>query len=598
MSNLEKGTDTILQIQQILSRQCPKHNEYPLDLLYITNKSNQHEICYMCFQSQPIKKEEIINIRQILFAKEDSVLQNYPPLENENLYNQLINIFNEQMILDQSIIKIQQFFKETEEKIISIIKKLQSDMENKIDNIKNLKKQLVETYNSISQKTELKNYFQNNNNNDNSTLHELIAKKFDELPENTKKIKELIDQFNTFKRPVNFDGPVQIEESVISLMNEIDFFSDFNAEKYSQIILQQDLNDNHKYQLLNTKQQKKTNVDYLLDLIKNKTNYCNNLSYDEIQKLLKKYSLLLNQVELKQPIYDEIKRNRFINLTDQQLERVRLISEKIISIDKLYEENETWSSIKEDSVLSDKSPLNCQTYYLQATIQPNSHEIYNNLFSGKASQYSRFQNLLKEYPIFELDSVQDGCHQLIFFNMIKSLYADSQNLHIQRLPNLNIQIQKINKKGHAICYSNTQLEEDKKYLIRLTIQSNPKTSNNLILFGLIPEQSKNISYLRDSGLTYNERADSCYTLTKLIKGDPIPEINKLSINKQIEIRIHLQKKLFRIATIPGYENVSELDNKNRIKDNLKYRFSIELYQQDDLITINEFMVEDSFNDDM
>ncbi|EAR89131.1 hypothetical protein TTHERM_00576820 (macronuclear) [Tetrahymena thermophila SB210] len=597
MINQEKGTDKILQIQEILSRQCPKHNEYPLDLLYITNKSNQHEICYMCFQSYPIKKEEIINIRQILFAKEDTVLQNYPPLENQNLYTQLINIFNEQMILDQSIIKIQQFFKEFEEKLIGIIKQLQRDMENKIENIKYLKKQLVETYNSISQKSELKNYFQNNNK-DNSALHDLISKKFDELPENTQKIKELIDKFNTYKRSVNFDGPVKIEEAVISLMNQIDFFSDFNAEKYTQIIFQQELNDNHKYQLLNTSKQKKTNVDYLLELIKNQTNYCNNSSYDEIQKLLKKYSLLLNQIELNQPIWEEAKRNSFVNLSDQQLERVRLISEKIISIDKQYEENEASSSLKEDSALSDKSLQNYQPYCLQACIQPNSYEIYNNLFSGKASQYQRFQNLLKEYPIFELDSVQVGCHQLIFFNMIKSIYADSQNLHIQRLPNLNIQIQKINKKGHAICYSNTQLEEDKKYLIRLTIQSNPKNSNNLILFGLIPEQSKDISYLRDSGLTYNERADSCYTLTKLIKGDPIPEINKLNINKQIEIRIHLKKKLFRIATIPGYENISELDNRNRIKDNLNYRFGIELYQQDDQIIINEFMVEDQFNDDM
>ncbi|KAL4468780.1 hypothetical protein ABPG74_005283 [Tetrahymena malaccensis] len=551
----------------------------------------------MCFQSQPIKKEEIINIRQVLFAKEDTVLQNYPPLENQNLYTFLVNIFNEQMILDQSIIKIQQFFKELEEKLIGIIKKLQSEMENKIENIKYLKKQLVETYNSISSKTELKDYFQNNLN-DSSVLHDLIAKKFDELPQNTKKIKELIDQFNTFKRSVNFDGPVKIEEAVISLMNQIDFFSDFNAEKYTQIIVQQELNDNHRYQSLNTNKQKKTNVDYLLELIKNQTNYCSNSSYDEIQNLMKKYSLILNQVELKQPIYDETKRNSFVNLNEQQLERVRLISQKIIQIDKEYEENETSSSLKEDSILSDKSILNHQPYYLQACIQPYSYEIYNNLFSGKASQYSRFQNLLKEYPLFELESVQFGCHQLIFFNMIKSLYADSQNLHIQRLPNLNIQIQKINKKGHAICYSNTQLEEDKKYLIRLTIQSNSKTSNNLILFGLIPEQSKDISYLRDSGLTYNERADSCYTLTKLIKGDPIPEINKLNINKQIEIRIHLKKKLFRIATIPGYENISELDNRNRIKDNLKYRFSIELYQQEDQIIINEFMVEDQFNDDM
>lgn len=41
--------DKIEDIQKILQKRCEKHENFPLDLLYISDKPSKHQICYMCF---------------------------------------------------------------------------------------------------------------------------------------------------------------------------------------------------------------------------------------------------------------------------------------------------------------------------------------------------------------------------------------------------------------------------------------------------------------------------------------------------------------------------------------------------------------------
>lgn len=88
----------------------------------------------------------------------------------------------------------------------------------------------------------------------------------------------------------------------------------------------------------------------------------------------------------------------------------------------------------------------------------------------------------------------------------------------------HIKIKKKNTNNtNATSYANFLLNPTQKYVFRVRIQSNQEYHNNWILFGLISDSKVDISNLHSSGLSYNERGDSCMNINKVIKGTHIFE---------------------------------------------------------------------------
>ena len=65
-----------------------------------------------------------------------------------------------------------------------------------------------------------------------------------------------------------------------------------------------------------------------------------------------------------------------------------------------------------------------------------------------------------------------------------------------------------------------------------------------------------------------------YGITKCIKGNPMQGKNG---KHSFEIRIHLDQKLLRVASLPDYSSIVELDNPNKIDPKVNYRFFLTMY---------------------
>jgi len=65
-------------------------------------------------------------------------------------------------------------------------------------------------------------------------------------------------------------------------------------------------------------------------------------------------------------------------------------------------------------------------------------------------------------------------------------------------------------------------------------------------------------------------------ITKIIKGDPMQSRNKNTGKRSLEVRVHLDQKLLRVASLPDYSLIVELDNPAKIKSNKDYRFFLSM----------------------
>ena len=63
-----------------------------------------------------------------------------------------------------------------------------------------------------------------------------------------------------------------------------------------------------------------------------------------------------------------------------------------------------------------------------------------------------------------------------------------------------------------------------------------------------------------------------YGITKYIKGNAMQSGTKATGKHSFEIRIQLDEKLLRIASLPDYSSIAELDDPNKIDPKVNYRF--------------------------
>ena len=97
----------------------------------------------------------------------------------------------------------------------------------------------------------------------------------------------------------------------------------------------------------------------------------------------------------------------------------------------------------------------------------------------------------------------------------------------------------------------------------------------------------------------------CYTdysntngITKYIKGNPMQSRSKATGKHSFEIRIHLDQKLLRIASLPDYSSIAELDDPNKIDPKVHYRFFLAILSSGNMIRINNVSVVDKFDGKM
>jgi len=76
-------------------------------------------------------------------------------------------------------------------------------------------------------------------------------------------------------------------------------------------------------------------------------------------------------------------------------------------------------------------------------------------------------------------------------------------------------------------------------------------------------------------MSYYDNSDG-YGIRKYIKGSPMQSRTKVIGKHSFEVRIHLNQKFLRVASLPDYSSIAELDDPNRIDPKVAYRFFLAL----------------------
>ena len=66
-------------------------------------------------------------------------------------------------------------------------------------------------------------------------------------------------------------------------------------------------------------------------------------------------------------------------------------------------------------------------------------------------------------------------------------------------------------------------------------------------------------------------------VTKHIKGNPMQSGVKVTGKHRFEVRIDLNQRFLRVASLPDYSSIAELDDPNRIDPKVAYRFFLSMY---------------------
>ena len=77
-------------------------------------------------------------------------------------------------------------------------------------------------------------------------------------------------------------------------------------------------------------------------------------------------------------------------------------------------------------------------------------------------------------------------------------------------------------------------------------------------------------------MCYYDHSNS-YGISKYIKGSPMQSGSKVTGKHSFEVRIDLNKKFLRVASLPDYSSIAELDDPNKIDPKVAYRFFLSMY---------------------
>jgi len=87
-------------------------------------------------------------------------------------------------------------------------------------------------------------------------------------------------------------------------------------------------------------------------------------------------------------------------------------------------------------------------------------------------------------------------------------------------------------------------------------------------------------------------------VTKYIKGIQMQSGNKSPGKHSFEVRIDLNQKFLRVASLPDYSSVAELDDPNKIDPKLAYRFFLSIGYEGDMMRITKLRTVSQFDDKM
>ncbi|KAL4501463.1 hypothetical protein ABPG72_021270 [Tetrahymena utriculariae] len=308
-------------VQKEFEIKCSQHPQQPI--IFINTKQSldvqdqqSAYLCELCLsENLTFSAAQIISIKQIIENGDKQIIQKWPPLNNQQILQDLILKIdqggNKKPIESQIII----FFTELKEEILKQLDAYQK----KIINYVSDHSQIIERYQKISKINELRDILIENKQNNLSKIEDLsklLTDLHSKKEKNTQLLSDIMNRYSLLEDRFKQENLICFKNYVLSIFKKLDLFciDDFQGFQQNQI----PLNDNQKY------------IPQIMKLISNKTNYCS----DEFLKTINEQ---LTKVEpfMAQQNFDQICEKYPIQFDDLGNEELDLINKQVDHMIKL-----------------------------------------------------------------------------------------------------------------------------------------------------------------------------------------------------------------------------------------------------------------------
>ncbi|KAL4484336.1 hypothetical protein ABPG72_006447 [Tetrahymena utriculariae] len=298
-----------------ISIKCEKHKNKNIEYIQINGVldqevSKQLFYCSKCiFNYNNFKQSDFIDIDQLLESGELEVIEKWPPVNNQDIIQNLKTISQGQHTFHYAN-QIKEYFLQLKNEINSQLDNIQQKVIDNI-NVYPSERQIILKYQSISEIHNLINLIESFKQEDlqknQLDYRDFIEKMEKNKEKNSSALQQLSQKINILKSNIDFQMPNYFKEQILFLINQINFFQ-HPIDRFGF-----PLRSKHVAQIDPVKQ--------IMDLVSNKSNFCSQRFLNQLEKDLSKFSLLFNK-DTFQDIHSQYKIN-FNQLNEQDLTQIK-----------------------------------------------------------------------------------------------------------------------------------------------------------------------------------------------------------------------------------------------------------------------------------
>ncbi|KAL4473910.1 hypothetical protein ABPG74_022774 [Tetrahymena malaccensis] len=563
-----------LQMQNSFEVKCSKHKRW--NYIYIHIKENSQDIlkCQDCIIEEQLSTENLVQIYKIIESNENTIFKNWPPFENSKknqLYEDICKETNKNNGIDSIQAQLQEFFKELQDKVIHKIQSTFKKLASQLNEVFLSESQILNIYNQVSQKQELKNAilsFPENNQDKLNLLQKIITDKIKLTTENTELFINAIHDLQVNKPIFSLNQAQIIKQQILDILDLIEVHQ---VQPQIQIDLTNSISQRQSIQLFQKTLEEKVKI--MIDLIANKSNFCSDEFISEIEQTLKQNKYIFKNLTFENVYQQGNYPIDFSQLKNSQLQDLGLLKDVICSNEQKY--------------ASHQLSLN----QLSQEIQPISFQILQ--FIQKNSSFSQvyqqqFENLLLKYPIF--DEVVEDPMQVIPLKFELSDRDGKQHANVIQ-NNFKSWVFQLNSNAYCQAYIPFNIDNNLKYIARVRCQSQRQDH---IWIGLIPSQEKNNLLIYDQNvISFRYNSKSYNKVKEIVKGKPLHSFSNI---EELEIHFCIKEKYFACTEFPNYQNLNKISQEycQLFDANKEYNLAFLMYHQNSRIQLTFFQAVNQF----
>ncbi|KAL4478608.1 hypothetical protein ABPG74_006843 [Tetrahymena malaccensis] len=334
MNILQKSSETHFSKEELFLasnyNQCPTHQNRKLQFLS-TDPSSKYKLkCVDCLAQS--SNRHFIPLLTLLDGDKKTIFRNWPVINDEQIYDQLIQISQRNSFKQEAQNQIQAFFKEFRVIIDQKLENKQLEMMKYTEDFYDINDKIFNQYNQLSAKEELIDIILNKKDDfekQNLILNEIVQRVSQSQDSLKKSLLESISHINQKHDIITFDTANKIKQNVIQQINNIDLFVIKNLEDIQMFDPQEQV-EVIKQNISRMKIEDMTTSQLIIKLINNQLNNCSNEILNQLTQIILSIQNFLNkqQIHVSQIKEETFPFEKLSSLQIQKVKNLHYLTEK------------------------------------------------------------------------------------------------------------------------------------------------------------------------------------------------------------------------------------------------------------------------------